>query len=86
MDKQTTKEVHNLTESKNGYNLRSRTGKENIVSSARGLALSQAQKPAVGRKSFLSKAQLKATKEIMEGKQNTIGRALRARNAPGGLT
>ena len=82
MAKEIIKEVHSSAESNKGYDLRPRTGKENHASSMGGLALSQAQKIAVGRKSFLSKAQLKATKEIMEGKQNMIGGALRERNSP----
>ena len=68
------------------YDLIPRVGKENLASSAGGLALNQPQKPSLGRKTLLSKAQMKETKEILEGKQNMINRVLRARKSPGRVT
>ena len=47
-----------------------------------GLAHSHIPKKTVGRKSHLNKAQIQATREIMEGKQATIGRVLRVKKSP----
>ena len=47
-----------------------------------GLAHSHIPKKTVGRKSHLNKAQIQATREIMEGKQATLGQALRLKKAP----
>jgi hypothetical protein len=43
-----------------------------------GLALSVVPPGHLGRKTFLSKAKLKATYEVILGKQQTITRALKA--------
>ena len=66
-------------EIKRTYDLRSRStssSEEQGVSSS-GLALDTLQKPRLGRKSYLSKAQVQATLDIKEGKHATIKWALR---------
>ena len=51
-----------------------------------GLALSQTQKDRSKKKFISEQSPIKATKELMEAKQNTIGRALRPRKAPSRVT
>ena len=65
-------------EIKQTYDLRSRSSsiEEEVVSTGR-LALNNAQKPRLGRKSYLSKAQVQATLDIKDGKQTSIKRAIR---------
>ena len=72
----------NSSENCKGCNMRPRIGKENNSKYTGGLAHSHIQKSSAGRKSFLNKVQIQATKEILEGEQATIGRALKVRKAP----
>ena len=74
-------EQTNSGESK-GYDLRPRNRQEDNSRSTGGLAHSHIPKASVRRKSFLNKAQLQAAREIMEGKQAIIGRALRVKKYP----
>ena len=69
----------NRAEIKRTYDLKSRSSslaEEEGISSSR-LALNIPQKPRLGRKSYLSKAQVQATLDIREGKHATINWALR---------
>ena len=64
-----------------GYDLRPRNKLQDNMRSMGGLSHSHIPKTTVGRKSHLNKAQIQAAREIMEGKQATIGRARRVKKS-----
>ena len=61
------------------YNLRSKSRRDDNQVSKGGLTLGKIKQMSTGRKSLLSLAQAQPTKDINEGKQSTIGRALRVK-------